>query len=114
MAILGLVLLVFVGYALVWPRIVLDRVDAYIARHPLGSSIDAAVRDPLVPHASVAFLGGEADGPCEDHRIPECVAAHPRGTVTFLWTYLAPFGRVGVTFDYDNGVITEARREALD
>lgn len=114
LVLVGFPVLAFVGYAIVWPRIVFHRVDAYVARHPVGSSIDEAVRDTFVRVAFHPFLT-DAEGIVHDDRaLPERVAAHPDGSVHLMWIYMAPFGRVGVTFDYDHGVIRSARRTALD
>lgn len=108
------VILSIVIYAVVWPLIVFRRVDAYVARHPVGSSIDEAVGDVFARGSFHPFVTDGKEIVRDDRPLPERVRAHPNGKVHLMWVYLAPFGRVGVTFAYERGVITEARRTSLD
>jgi len=116
-----LAVMFFFAVFVVRPRIVLRRFDAFVARHPAGSSIAALIEDPFVDAATLAGFSGKrpevefsVDRAASLARLRAEVKSVPRGALELMWTHTPPFGRVFVDVEFSDGKVTAVRASSLD
>jgi hypothetical protein len=117
---LGLVGTVVLGFASIFiirPMFVMSDYNGFVDRHPAGSPIADVASDPFTDRITLAIMDGQfIDGGRQKGRelVTNALRDHSKGELHLMWTHTPPFGRVSVTFRFEDGRILDAKTGSLD
>lgn len=98
-------------FFVVLPRRVLADYRGFVARHAIGTDVDALARDPFVKRSTMILLNGK---PLPNSELPAVLTKQDHGELDVMWTHTPPFGRVSYVVTFDHGKIVAARQGSLD